>query len=317
MKTQDPNKNAQHVLNWETDHVYNDDPALAKWAGSMDRWNTQDTQTKRTLLEVALDCGSLKIVKALLEAGVSPLRGDLETPPLSTLLATYPLRNYKEEDSESQTAHLKNEPKYEPKRMRALLNNLLKYGADVNEKDSSGETPLHVAASGISRINKEIQPLWAHTQEPGVKIRTKKINPNLKDSKGNTSCHTVLSTPHDAEEAILWLEWAGKAGYDWSIKNRKGETTMSLLFKTVRPWPPRLMLKVADTMATYGANFNDESLLTTFTGVDPKTKIKENILDVLAFMITPQKRAEWDKMALMAKTKDLKPTQKQTQKNIL
>lgn len=117
-----------------------------------------------------------------------------------------------------------------------LVQLLIDKGASVNAKDSSGETPLHVAATLVNampRVDAAGKPEYNEGYVEIVKaLLDAGANPNVQDRHGNTPMHSATtkmpySTPegemhHGASGEVISLLM--EKGGDLNIANKHGTT---------------------------------------------------------------------------------------------
>ena len=93
----------------------------------------------------------------------------------------------------------------------AKVSALAKKGIDANEVEaSSGRSALHKAA------------FWGHTHLMPLLVEECKVDPNLRDSKGDTAMHDAARFGHAGV-----AEYLAGHGADKSIKNNEGQTAVS------------------------------------------------------------------------------------------
>jgi hypothetical protein len=76
---------------------------------------------------------------------------------------------------------------------------------------------------------------------------------------GNTPMHLIFLSPHDADEVVQWLNWGHQFGADFQIKNKMGQTPLSLWLTENQSWSAQLRGKVGVELAKLGAPIGSES----------------------------------------------------------
>ena len=144
-------------------------------------------EPERRMLGTALLSGSPDVVRAFLEAGASLSAADLRSPPLC--LAVMNRRHAPE-----------------------LVDLLVDYGADPNERRSDGKAPIHCIAEGYVSVAPLIERLVAR----GADI-------DARDGKGWSALHAAV---HDRFGNVRATEALIAAGISVDIEDERGLTAL-------------------------------------------------------------------------------------------
>ncbi len=98
----------------------------------------------------------------------------------------------------------------------STLRTLLDGGADVNARNTAGETPLHHAVWSTQHV------CILHLLESGA-------DPNAADKNGDTPLHLACREPE-----LPMIEYLLRFGADATLRNKKGETAQEVLCREHR-----------------------------------------------------------------------------------
>lgn len=106
-----------------------------------------------------------------------------------------------------------------------VISLLIKNGADINEKDSNGNTPLHITCSEYTENENGIHSCC------DLLLNGFNADPNIKNNAGNTPLHISIAC-QNVESARCLLN---SEVVDTNIKNDNGLTPLQLLLDIVKP----------------------------------------------------------------------------------